>query len=210
LNYFKSQGWTHEQAAGIVANLAQESRFNPAARGDAGKAQGIAQWHADRRAPIERHFGKPISQMTYQEQLQAVQWEMTQGGEKRAGQILSRAHTAAQAGAAVSRYYERPKAVAVEMADRGASAARYAAQYPREAPAVVKKAADRAVVDKQIADEVAPQKVEAKGTVDVNVKTQETGKTTTPFKTVAQVRNDQMTPAASSGKAFTEAELAAG
>jgi len=126
IEYFKSQGWSHEQAAGIAANLHAESGFKPGAVGDAGRARGIAQWHPDRQRAIERQFGKPLSQMSYQEQLAAVNWELN-NGESRAGAALRGAKTASEAGAAVSRYYERPGNVRGEMAKRGAQAERFAA-----------------------------------------------------------------------------------
>src|SRR5260363_90445 len=51
-----AQGWTHKQAAGIVANLKIESGLNPKAVGDGGKAYGIAQWHPPRQAEFRRAF----------------------------------------------------------------------------------------------------------------------------------------------------------
>jgi hypothetical protein len=43
MEYFQSQGWTKEQAAGLAANFKRESNFNAAAVGDNGKAYGIGQ-----------------------------------------------------------------------------------------------------------------------------------------------------------------------
>ena len=54
------KGWTKEQATGVAANIEQESRFNPAAIGDGGKAHGIAQWHPDRQANFQAQYGKPL------------------------------------------------------------------------------------------------------------------------------------------------------
>jgi len=127
IEYFKSQGWSHEQAAGIAANLHAESKFQTGARGDGGRASGIAQWHPDRQRAIERQFGKPISQMSYQEQLAAVNWELN-NTEKGAGDKLRGTKTAREAGAAVSRYYERPQRTGHEMSVRGAQAEQFAAQ----------------------------------------------------------------------------------
>jgi hypothetical protein len=131
MEYFKSQGWSHEQAAGLAANLNAESGFKTGARGDAGSAGGIAQWHGDRQKAIEKQFGKPLSQMSYQEQLAAVNWELSKGGpEARAGAALRATKTAREAGATASRLYERPKNVRGEMARRGAAAEGYAAMPP--------------------------------------------------------------------------------
>lgn len=102
------KGWTREQAAGIVANLKQESNFDPGARGDGGKAYGIAQWHPDRQAAFKKQFGKDIQGSTFEEQLTFLDWEMREGREKAAGDRLKRATNAAEAGHVVSKYYERP------------------------------------------------------------------------------------------------------
>lgn len=56
------------------------------------------------------------------EQLQFVHYELTQGAERRAGQLLRAAQNAQQAGEIVSRYYERPAQADAEAARRGAAA----------------------------------------------------------------------------------------
>jgi len=121
-SYFVKQGWTPQQAAGIVANLQKESGFRESAIGDSGQAFGIAQWHGDRQAEFQKQFGHPMTTSTYQEQLAFVQHELTQGKERQAGQALRRTTTAGEAGAAVSRFYERPVDQAGEMAARGSMA----------------------------------------------------------------------------------------
>ena len=117
--YFVSRGWTPAQAAGIAANLQQESGFNAAAVGDNGRALGIAQWHADRQKAIEQHFGKSLSQMSTREQFDAVNWELRSGSEQQAGRRLALTTSARDAGAAVSQFYERPGDVAGEQNRRG-------------------------------------------------------------------------------------------
>lgn len=109
MRYFQSQGWTAAQAAGIVANLQVESRFDPNVdTGDGGLAYGLAQWHPDRQENFKRMSGgKSIQDSTFAEQLQFVQWELTHT-EKAAGNALKRANTAEEAGAIVSKLYERP------------------------------------------------------------------------------------------------------
>jgi len=133
VNFFQSKGWTREQAAGIVANLQAESSLKTTETGDSGLARGLAQWHPDRQRAIEAHFGKSLSKMTYQEQLEAVHWEMTEGSERGAGKALSRATSAEAAGATVSRLYERPLRRDYEMGVRGGRAAQILRQYPQEA-----------------------------------------------------------------------------
>ena len=117
--YFQSQGWTKEQAAGIAANLARESNFNSTAVGDNGAAFGLAQWHADRQAEFMRLFGHDIRNSTFMEQLKFVQYELTKGREQVAGAQLRKSRTAREAGAAVSRHYERPAARDAEADLRG-------------------------------------------------------------------------------------------
>jgi len=125
--YFVKQGWTPEQAAGIVANLHSESGMNPRIEGDKDKsgrytAYGLAQWHPDRQANFARQFGKDIRQSTFGEQLAFVQYELTKGSEQRAGRALRLAPNAAQAGATIARFYERPADISGESQRRAAKA----------------------------------------------------------------------------------------
>lgn len=122
VGFFQSMGWTHAQAAGIVANLQRESNLNPQAVGDNGQAYGAAQWHKDRQDNFKAWSGKDIRESSLMEQLQFVHHELTQGAEQRAGQLLRAAQNAQQAGEIVSRYYERPGQADAEAARRGASA----------------------------------------------------------------------------------------
>ena len=127
ISFFMSKGWTREQAAGIAANIQAESSFNAGAVGDRGQARGLAQWHPDRQRAIERQFGKSLSQMSRTEQMEAIHWELTQGGERAAGERLRGATTAAEAGSIISQYYERPADRYGAAAHRGRLAARMAA-----------------------------------------------------------------------------------
>ena len=124
MEYFQGQGWTKEQAAGIVANLQAESALqtNPKGSNDGGKAYGMAQWHGDRQADFQKIFGHPIQQATADEQLQFVQWELTHT-ESNAGNRLKQSKTAEEAGAAVSKYYERPADREANALNRGRLAA---------------------------------------------------------------------------------------
>lgn len=122
LEFFKKMGWTHEQAAGIVANLKAESNMRPDAVGDGGKAYGIAQWHPDRQENFRQWSGKDIKQSTLQDQLEFVQHELTMGAERRAGDLLRASVNARQAGEVMSRYYERPKNADAEALARGQAA----------------------------------------------------------------------------------------
>lgn len=121
-NFFMSKGWTQAQAVGIVANLYSESALNPASRGDNGLAYGIGQWHPDRQAAFQRQFGIPIQGASFEQQLEFVNYELTQGDERNAGRMLHQATTAGDAAATVSRYYERPADLWGAMKQRYATA----------------------------------------------------------------------------------------
>ena len=110
--FFIRQGWTPEQAAGLVANLQAESTPNidPGALGDGGKAYGIAQWRGSRQRDFQQVFRRPIEGSSLQDQLQFVQWELTHS-EKTAGYRLGSAKTAAEAAAIVDEYYERSSGI---------------------------------------------------------------------------------------------------
>nr|WP_277347157.1 phage tail tip lysozyme [Collimonas pratensis] len=116
-------GWTQAQAAGLAANFVHESNLNPNAVGDNGAAYGIGQWHADRQAEFKKKFGKDIRQSTLEEQIAFADYELRQGNETAAGKKLGGATTAAEAGAIVSKHYERPADKEGEAQKRAASAA---------------------------------------------------------------------------------------
>lgn len=105
--FFKSKGWSHAQASGIVANLYAESSGNHTAIGDGGHAYGIAQWHEDRRKNFEKVFGHTMEKGTRDEQLAFVDWEL-HNTEKEAGKHLGQQSDAGMAGSVGSREYERP------------------------------------------------------------------------------------------------------
>lgn len=105
--YFMARGWSEPQAAGIVANLKRESAFDAQAVGDNGKAYGIAQWHPDRQETFKKQFGKDITKSSFDEQMAFVDWEL-RNSEAKAGRLLKMQIDKRGAGAAVSRYYERP------------------------------------------------------------------------------------------------------
>lgn len=116
MRYFKSQGWTDAQAAGIVANLVSESGLDPGVKGDGGAAFGIGQWHPDRQANFKKVFGHTIQDSTYEEQLAFVQWEL-KNTHKAAGNALGKAQTAYDATSAVMKKFEVP----ADQSDRAVS-----------------------------------------------------------------------------------------
>lgn len=125
VNFFMSKGYPQVSALTIVASLYVESGLNIGAVGDNGHALGLAQWHSDRRGPIEKHFGKSLSNMTFQEQLAAVDWEMQtdpNGAARGAGKLLMKATSIEQAADIVVNKYERPADRAGNQKRRGAQA----------------------------------------------------------------------------------------
>ena len=125
MTYFMSQGWTRAQASGIVANIQQESGFNPNIPGDNGEAYGIGQWHADRQKAFAAFIGHDIHGSSLADQLKFYNYELTKGpdkGARHAGDLLRRASSPFAAGALVSLYDERPGDTQGEMWKRGKAA----------------------------------------------------------------------------------------
>lgn len=121
IKFFERKGYSREQAAGIVANLMAESNLNPMAVGDGGQAVGIGQWHPVRQADFKKAFGADLKNATLEQQLAFVDWEL-RNTERTAMSKLQAAKTPQEAGAAVSRYYERPKDKDGEAQKRAAAA----------------------------------------------------------------------------------------
>ena len=119
----------------IVANLVAESNILPNAAGDNGTASGIAQWHPARQAAFQAKHNKPLIGSSLAEQLEFVNYELSSGPEVGAGNKLKSAKTAADAGAAVSKYYERPLNKADEATARGQKAASIYNEYVEKSEA---------------------------------------------------------------------------
>jgi LysM repeat protein len=108
MTFFQAQGWTHAQAAGIVANLDAESGMDANIRQHGGgPGYGLAQWEGPRQADFRAWAGKDITRSTFGEQLRFIQHELstTESGAARA---LRQATSASDAGSIVCRLYERP------------------------------------------------------------------------------------------------------
>ena len=106
MNYFTSQGWTREQAAGIVGNLQQESTkyLDPNVTNQIGM-YGIAQWDTSRRDNFKRQYKKSIYNSSFQEQLTYIQWELN-NTHKKAGKMLKGAGTPEEAARIIQNHYE--------------------------------------------------------------------------------------------------------
>ena len=113
MEFFLDQGWTPEQAAGLVANLQAESydRIDPAAEN--GGAYGIAQWRGSRKRDFEEEMGMPLRGSSLMDQLKFVQHELN-NKESKAGDLLKQATTAAEAAAIVDKFYERSGGAAIK------------------------------------------------------------------------------------------------
>lgn len=117
--YFQGQGWSHAQAAGIVANLDAESGMDAGIRQiGGGPGYGLAQWEGPRQRDFARWAGHDIHGSSFSEQLRFIQHEL-QTTETRAANALRGADDAREAGSIVSRLYERPADAAGEATRRG-------------------------------------------------------------------------------------------
>lgn len=112
-DFFRSQGWSAAQAAGIVGNLHHESgglNTNAINRGDGSDGSdsiGIAQWNAGRATALKAFAtarGKPVSD--FETQLAFVDQELRTTHKS---SRLDNAKTAREAAAAVVLDFERPK-----------------------------------------------------------------------------------------------------
>lgn len=133
--YLRKLGWSGLQAAGLASNIERESGGNHKAEGDNGQAYGIGQWHAERQKAFKEWSGHDIRQSDLHEQLAFMTYELTQGAERRAGQLLSAATTPAQAGEIASRFYERPGDADGEAAIRARRASEIFKETGGNAPA---------------------------------------------------------------------------
>lgn len=106
LAFFESKGYTKHHSAAIVGNLICESGLNTKARGDGGKAFGIAQWHPDRQRMFKKIIGKDIKQSSLIDQLEFVHWEL-HNSEKKAGGLFKAAKNVWDAASLFDRHYER-------------------------------------------------------------------------------------------------------
>lgn len=114
-NYFVMRGWSPEQAAGIVGNLAVESfnprtgqALDPTVTGDNGTAFGIAQWRGERQRNLANFAeANGLDYRSLEGQLGFVDHEL-RTTEKRAGDRLRSAKTPQEATDIFMRHYERP------------------------------------------------------------------------------------------------------
>jgi len=117
-DYFTNRGKSPIEAAGLAANLMSESGGRLNATGDNGTAYGLGQWHKKRQDDFARWAGHDIRLSTGDEQLGFVLHELNTT-ESNAADKLKAARSGYEAGAAISRYYERPLHADAEAESRG-------------------------------------------------------------------------------------------
>ena len=109
MEYFISQGYTPEQAAGIVGNLTRESGMRTDARnpndGGPGKdSVGLAQWNRERLEGLERFANqRGASKYDFETQLAYVDYEL-KNSERSAGNSLRGSTDVGSATLAMTRY----------------------------------------------------------------------------------------------------------
>lgn len=104
MDYFMSKGWSKEVAAGIAGNIYQESKFHTTANN--ASHIGLVQWDTNRQNEFQHTIGKPVEKASVKEQLDFVQYELTQGHFKKAGEALATASTPEQAAVTFLNQYE--------------------------------------------------------------------------------------------------------
>lgn len=96
--------------AGALGNFDVEGGWE-GAKGDGGKAQGIAQWHPDRLANYQRAVGKPFDPADHEGQARFFLWEMQNpeaaGMTPAQRDAILNAKTPEQAAILIDKHYER-------------------------------------------------------------------------------------------------------
>ena len=109
IDFFVSQGWTPEQAAGIAGNLQQESSLDhtqsTVQKNNGVEYYGLAQWSPERQKDFKDRYGKDIRQSTALEQLQFIQDELS-GKYKRVAEALRQETTPEGAAKLFNEKYE--------------------------------------------------------------------------------------------------------
>lgn len=116
-------GFNKAQACGILANIDQESGFNPSINGDNGTSYGLCQWHNSRKTAVKSYctnkYGTPSSIIG---QLEYMVQEFNGDESTAGGKVRAAANTAAgayNAGYAMCYYFERPSSKATKSVGRG-------------------------------------------------------------------------------------------
>lgn len=106
--FFRSRGYTAEQARGIAAGIHAESASNPRAFNGAGGGQGafgIGQWRGDRLKRLRAKYGP---NPTLQQQLEFMDWEL-KGGDHGGSAVRSQSTAAGTLGAYINSFMRPAK-----------------------------------------------------------------------------------------------------
>lgn len=116
-NYLVSQGFTREQAAGILGNIMHETGgfkkfLNPMDRTadgtPKGPSMGIVQWNGPRITDFEKHVGKKPTSASLKEQLDFMLYEMKSSPQYYGLNQLKQAGSAKDAAIIFENKFERP------------------------------------------------------------------------------------------------------
>ena len=130
VKFFMANGYTREQAIGIVSNLMAESGVNPLARSenDAGPGMdsfGIAQWNRERLENLKTFAeNRGLDYKDLDTQLAFTLWEL-ENTHGYANSRLKSSSTAEEAADAIARYYEVPENVEARSRERQSAARNY-------------------------------------------------------------------------------------
>ncbi|EIF30969.1 hypothetical protein BCh11DRAFT_06481 [Burkholderia sp. Ch1-1] len=174
LDYFMKQGWSREQAAGIVGSLQQESGVDPTSRNKSSGAYGIGQWLGSRVADFKTWSGHNLEGSSIEEQLAFMQYELTKGKEQAAGRQLRAARTAQEAAAIHAQAYERPGAAEANIAQRQAYASALLAAAAQanaaQIAAQVPSARDAAPSTSNVSTSTSTAETHVTGPITINTK----------------------------------------
>jgi hypothetical protein len=115
MGMFEDKGWSHSDAAAILAGLDRESGLRSGAVGDNGQAYGAAQWHPDRQAQFDAwskaggtNDGRDIRHSSIADQTDFINWDLTKGKYKSVGDHMRAAKTIEEKTAIFDKEYESP------------------------------------------------------------------------------------------------------
>jgi Phage tail lysozyme len=111
----RGMGWDDDHIAAAMRRLNAESGLNPdqyghgkEAKGMPDEAYGAAQWHPDRQKEFARIMGRDIHGSSLEDQIYFMNYELTKGNERNAGNKFFSSKGADNAYASFTNDYERP------------------------------------------------------------------------------------------------------
>lgn len=133
LNFLLTSGLTPQQSAGVMANIKQESQFDPTA--DNGTHYGIAQWDKVERWPRVKSYIQSLGldPNSIEGQLRGLIWEAKRRGD---WQKIKEQQSSYGASEVWVRRFEVPGNIEQEVINRGRSAASFEQKYRNYVPQV--------------------------------------------------------------------------